>query len=72
MNAVVLEIVRQFLRWLGLALINLPWVPDAFVALTGNEEVILWLTGLVSYALADTGWLVAKWRQFRAWRGKPE
>ncbi len=68
MNPVILELVRQFLRWLGLALINVPWMPEAFIGLTSNEEVILWFAGLVSYALADTGWIVAKWRQFWAWR----
>jgi len=70
MNPLLLEIVRQLLRWLGLALINVPFIPEAIVGLTSNEEIILWVAGLVSYALADTGWLVAKWHQFRAWRAR--
>lgn len=70
MNPLFLELARQGMRLIGVLLMNLPWVPDSVVALTGNEEVILWFAGLISYALADGGWLVTKWHQFRAWRAK--
>ena len=65
MNPLFLELIRQGLRLLGVALMNIPWVPSSFVALTSNEEVILWAAGVVSYAIADTGWLMTKYRQWR-------
>jgi hypothetical protein len=67
MNPLLLELIRQVLRWLGVLMMQTPWIPSSIVALTTNEEIILWFAGLASYAVADTGWLVAKWKQ---WRGR--
>jgi hypothetical protein len=65
MTPLVLEIVRQVLRWAGVWLMTIG-LPDEVVALTANEDVIVGVAGFISYALADGGWIVAKWRQWRA------
>ena len=67
MNPLFLELIRQGLRLLGVLMMQAPWIPPSIVGLTGNEEVILWFAGVASYAIADTGWLMTKWRQ---WRGR--
>jgi hypothetical protein len=65
MNPLVLELVRQVLRWLCVWLMTVG-VPDEVIGLTANEDFIVGVAGLVMYLIADTGWLAAKWRQ---WRG---
>ena len=67
MNPLLLELIRQVLRWIGVLMMNVPWMPSSLVALTGNEEIILWFAGLVSYGIAEAGWIVTKFRQ---WRGR--
>lgn len=62
-----LEIVRQFMRWLGVWLMTIG-VPESIAGLTSHEDAIMGVVGFAMYAVADTGWLAAKWRQFRAWR----
>ena len=66
MNPLVLEIVRQILRWAGVWLMTLG-VPESIAGLTANEDAVFGVAGLLMYLVADTGWLAAKWR---AWRGK--
>jgi len=66
MNPLLLEIVRQLLRWTGVWLMTVG-VPENIAGLTANEDAILGVAGLLMYLVADTGWLAAKWR---AWRGK--
>lgn len=66
LTPVVLEIVRQVLRWIGVWLMTVG-VPDELVGLTSNEDFIDGVTGFIMYALADAGWLVVKWKQFWAW-----
>ena len=65
-QSLVLELVRQFLRWLGVWAMTIG-VPESIAGLTTHEDAVVALTGLVMYALADTGWLVVKWKAFRQW-----
>ena len=66
MNPLVLEICRQFLRWFGVWLMTIG-VPEPIAALTAHQDAAAGLAGFIMYALADTGWLAAKWRQ---WKGR--
>lgn len=61
-----LELVRQVLRWAGVWLMTIG-VPESIAGLTTHEDAIMGVVGLAMYAVADTGWLAAKWRQFQAW-----
>jgi hypothetical protein len=54
------EIVRQLLRLLGLLLVTTQWVPAPVAAALEHPETVAFVTGLISYALADTGWLMSK------------
>jgi hypothetical protein len=63
-QSLILELVRQAMRWLGLALVNVPWLAD----LTGREDFIIWVAGLASYVLADTAWIKSFWRRWKEWR----
>ena len=65
MNPLVLEIIRQILRWLGVWLMTVG-VPSELAALFDHPAAVDFVAGVILYAMADTGWLMAKWRQ---WRG---
>ncbi len=62
-----LELVRQFLRWLGVWLMTIG-VPESIAELTTHEDAVMAVIGAAMYATADTGWLATKWKQFQAWR----
>ena len=64
MNPIALEFLRQVLRWLGVWLMTIG-VPESLAVLTTHEDFIFGVAGGIMYAVADTGWLVAKWKQFR-------
>ncbi len=64
-----LELVRQFMRWAGVWLMTLG-IPESIAGLTSHEDAIMGVVGFAMYAVADTGWLAAKWRQFKAWRAQ--
>ena len=66
-TSVKLELVRQLLRLVGFVLVQVPFMPDSFVGLTDDEDVIMWVSGLLSYALAETGWLTVKAKALWAW-----
>ena len=66
MNPLLLELIRQGLRWLGVWLMTIG-VPESIVQLTGQEDVIMGIAGFVMYAIADTSWLVTFWRRCKAW-----
>ena len=64
MNPLALELARQILRWIGVLLMT--WgVPESMVGLTAHEDLVMAVAGGIMYAVADTGWLVAKFRQWR-------
>ena len=69
MNPLVLEIVRQGLRWLGVWLMTVG-IPEEIAGLTTHEDAVLGVAGFVMYLVADTGWLAAKWHQFKEWRAR--
>lgn len=66
MNPLALEILRQVLRWLGVWLMTVG-VPEEIAGLTMHEDFVLAVAGAVMYAVADTGWLMVKWKQFKNW-----
>ena len=64
MTPFILELIRQVLRWLGVYLMTIG-LPAEMAGLLEHPEVVQMLAGAVSYALADGGWLMAKWKQAR-------
>lgn len=64
-----LELVRQFLRWVGVWLMTIG-IPENVAGLTAHEDAIMGVVGFVAYLVADGGWLAAKWRQFQVWRAR--
>jgi hypothetical protein len=62
------ELIRQALRWVGfyLAAVGLP---DEYAA-TFQDPAFVQAIGGGLIAIAESGWLAAKWRQFRAWRSR--
>ncbi|MGL5830021.1 MAG: hypothetical protein ACRC0L_10690 [Angustibacter sp.] len=66
MNPIALELVRQLLRWLGVWLMTIG-VPEELAGLTTHEDTVLGVAGFIMYLVADTGWLVARWRAIVAW-----
>ena len=67
--SLILEIIRQLLRWLSVYLLA-AGVPEPLAAFVENPEVAQYLAAAISLALADTGWLIVKFKQFRAWLAK--
>ena len=65
-NPIVLEIVRQTLRWIGVWLMTVG-VPESIASLATHEDAVFGIAGFVMYLVADGGWIAAKWR---AWRGR--
>lgn len=68
-SPIFLELVRQFLRWVGLTLMTIG-IPESLAGLTTSEDTVMGVIGFIMYATSDTGWLVAKYNQFMAWRAK--
>lgn len=66
MNPLVSEFVRQAMRWAAVALISLG-LPPPVAALIQHPEFVAWASGLVIYALSDTGWAVSYGKRVRDW-----
>lgn len=66
MNSFILELTRQSLRWLALYLIA-QGLPPGIADLLGHPAVSDYVAGMVVYAIAESGWIVAKVREFRKW-----
>ncbi len=66
-NPFVLELVRQVLRWAGVWLMTTGILPPHLVELVDDPETAAFVSGMVSYALAEAGWITAK---VRAWLRK--
>ena len=64
-NPFVLELLRQLLRWLSVWLIA-AGLPAPLAAVLEHPETAAITAGLISLALAETGWLIAKMRQWLA------
>lgn len=63
--AAALELVRQILRLLGLWLVTMG-LPADLAKLLDHPDAAALTMGLISYALAEMGWIGAKWRHWRA------
>lgn len=63
-----LELVRQFMRWVGVWLMTIG-VPESIASMTTHEDAIAGVVGFCLYVTADTGWLASKWAQIKAWLG---
>lgn len=61
-----LELVRQFMRWVGVLLMTIG-VPESLAGLTSHEDAVMGVVGFCLYATADGGWLASKWKQLKAW-----
>jgi hypothetical protein len=59
------EIIRQVLRLIGLVLVATNWLPAPVAALLEHPETVAFVTGMLSYALAETGWIASKVRRVR-------
>jgi hypothetical protein len=68
-SPIFLELVRQFLRWVGVWLMTIG-VPESIVGLTANEDAVMGVVGFIMYLVADAGWLEVKWKQFKEWRAR--
>ena len=64
-----LELVRQFMRWVGVWLMTIG-VPESIAGLTTREDAIMGVIGFFMYLTAETGWLAVKWKQFKVWWAK--
>lgn len=64
-NPFVLELLRQLLRWLAVWLIGVGFPAPVAVVLE-HPEAAAFAAGLISLALAETGWLISKVRQWLA------
>jgi len=65
-SALILELVRQVLRWGGIYLVGIG-LPDEYAA-TFTDPAFVQIVGGLLLSIAESGWLVAKWRQFRRWQ----
>lgn len=65
-SQLVFELTRQFLRWAGIYLIGIG-LPEEYAA-SFTDPAFVQAVGGGLIAMAESGWLAAKWRQFRAWR----
>ena len=68
-NALILELIRQAMRWLGVWAMTIG-VPENIANLTTHEDFIVGVAGFIMYAIADGGWLAVKWKAFRAWQNR--
>ena len=62
MHPLANELVRQSLRWLGVYLMTAGILPAELAALVDDAGTTEFVIGIASYALAEAGWLAAKWR----------
>jgi hypothetical protein len=62
MHPLAMELIRQALRWLGLYLMTAGVLPADLAALVSDAGTTEFVIGTVSYAIAETGWLIAKFR----------
>jgi len=62
MHPLAMELIRQALRWLGVWLMTTGKVPAEIAALVDDAGTTEFVIGVVSYGLAEAGWLVAKMR----------
>ena len=62
-RAAILEILRQVLRLLGLGLVTIGF-PASVAALLEHPDAAAVTLGLISYSLAELGWIGAKWREW--------
>ena len=65
MHPVVMELIRQALRWAGIYLMTAGWLPPEMAALVDDAGTTEFVIGVVSYAIAEAGWLAAKLRAKR-------
>lgn len=61
MSPFALEMIRQILRWLAVYLVALG-LPASIQPWFEHPETVAVVAAIVSYLLADTGWLVSKLR----------
>lgn len=65
-QSLLLEFIRQFMRWFSVYLLTVG-LPEPIANFVENPEFIQYLTVTIMLGLSETGWLVVKWKQFRAW-----
>lgn len=65
-QSLILELVRQALRWLSIYLISVG-LPEPLAVFVQDPELAAEIAAAITLSLADGGWLVVKAKQFRAW-----
>jgi hypothetical protein len=65
-QSILLELVRQVLRWSTLWLIA-KGLPEPIAVVFDNPDFAAQIAASITLSLADGGWLVVKAKQFRAW-----
>jgi hypothetical protein len=56
MNPLAQELIRQGLRWLGVWLMTTQKVPAEMAALVDDPQTAAFISGIVSYLIADVWW----------------
>lgn len=54
------ELIRQSLRLIGLVLVATGWLPDGASAVFEHPETVAFVAGVLSYAIAEAGWIISK------------
>ena len=66
MNPLLPELIRQALRWLGVWLMTAGILPPYLAELVSDAGTTEFVIGVVSYGIAELGWMAAKVRGARA------
>lgn len=61
MQPLAFELARQLLRWIGVYLVA-AGLPEPIAQLVAHPDVVAWVAGLITYAVAEAFWLMAKAR----------
>lgn len=62
MHPLAMELIRQALRWLGVWLMTAGVLPAELAAMVDDAGTTEFVIGVVSYGIAEAGWLAAKLR----------
>lgn len=63
------ELSRQLLRWFGLYLVTIGLPEETLRPLLEDPQAVSFVAGIISYGLAEAGWLLSRLRRW--WKGEP-
>jgi hypothetical protein len=65
-QSLILEFVRQFLRWASVYLLTVG-LPEWAANFVQNPEFVQYVTVSLMLGMSETGWLVVKLKQLKTW-----